>query len=53
MVLERYGSTPVYEDAQLLGQSITLPFSRRVAKSRFLKGGKSTTFLLASCILTR
>jgi len=41
MVLERYGSTPAHEDAQLLGQSITLPFSGKVAKSRFLKGAMS------------
>ncbi|KAG9086858.1 hypothetical protein FRC06_002851 [Ceratobasidium sp. 370] len=41
MVLERYGGSPVAEDAKLLGESITLPFSGRVAKSRFLKGAMS------------
>ncbi|KAF8600054.1 NADH oxidase [Ceratobasidium sp. AG-I] len=41
MVLERYGSTPAHEDAELLGQSIPLPFSGKVAKSRFLKGAMS------------
>ncbi|KAG8688904.1 hypothetical protein FRC09_012679 [Ceratobasidium sp. 395] len=38
MVLERVGNTLALEDAKLLGQSITLPFSGKVAKSRFLKG---------------
>jgi hypothetical protein len=41
MVLARYGDTVIPEDAELLGQSIKMPFSGRVAKSRFLKGGMS------------
>ncbi|KAF8598121.1 NADH oxidase, partial [Ceratobasidium sp. AG-I] len=36
MVLARYGDLPSPEDARLLGESITLPFAGRVAKSRFL-----------------
>ncbi|CCO34614.1 hypothetical protein BN14_08718 [Rhizoctonia solani AG-1 IB] len=41
MVLARYGDTVIPEDAELLGQSIKMPFSGRVAKSRFLKGATS------------
>jgi hypothetical protein len=39
MVLARYGDAITPEDAELLGQSIQLPFSGRVVKSRLLKGG--------------
>ncbi|CAE6452506.1 unnamed protein product [Rhizoctonia solani] len=41
MVLARYGDAIIPEDAELLGQSIQMPFSGRVAKSRFLKGATS------------
>ncbi|CAE7161916.1 unnamed protein product [Rhizoctonia solani] len=37
MVLERYGDSIELQDAKLLGESIKLPFSGRIAKSRFLK----------------
>ncbi|QRV93333.1 NADH:flavin oxidoreductase/NADH oxidase [Ceratobasidium sp. AG-Ba] len=38
MVLGRLGDSLSLEDAKLLGESIHLPFSGKVAKSRFLKG---------------
>ncbi|KAF8671664.1 NADH:flavin oxidoreductase / NADH oxidase family [Rhizoctonia solani] len=41
MVLARYGDSISSEDASLLGESIRMPFSGRVAKSRFLKGAMS------------
>ncbi|KAJ1305524.1 hypothetical protein OPQ81_000531 [Rhizoctonia solani] len=41
MVLERYGNSITPDDARLLGESIQMPFSGRVAKSRFLKGAMS------------
>lgn len=41
MVLERYGDSIAPEDARLLGESIRMPFSGRIAKSRFLKGAMS------------
>ncbi|CAE6434696.1 unnamed protein product [Rhizoctonia solani] len=41
MVLARYGDVITPEDAELLGQSIQLPFSGRVVKSRLLKGALS------------
>ncbi|KAF8732474.1 NADH:flavin oxidoreductase / NADH oxidase family, partial [Rhizoctonia solani] len=41
MVLARYGDSTASEDAKLLGESIQMPFSGRVAKSRFLKGAMS------------
>ncbi|EUC56005.1 NADH:flavin oxidoreductase/NADH oxidase [Rhizoctonia solani AG-3 Rhs1AP] len=37
MVLARYGDSVSQEDAKLLGESIKMPFSGKVAKSRFLK----------------
>jgi hypothetical protein len=39
MVLARYGDVITPEDAKLLGESITMPFSGKVAKSRFFKAG--------------
>ncbi|KAF8729326.1 NADH:flavin oxidoreductase / NADH oxidase family, partial [Rhizoctonia solani] len=45
MVLARYGDSISSEDASLLGESIRMPFSGRVAKSRFLKGGTFSNFL--------
>ncbi|CAE6449357.1 unnamed protein product [Rhizoctonia solani] len=41
MVLARSGDAIIPEDAELLGQSIQMPFSGRVAKSRFLKSAMS------------
>ncbi|CEL53995.1 Artemisinic aldehyde Delta(11(13)) reductase OS=Artemisia annua GN=DBR2 PE=1 SV=1 [Rhizoctonia solani AG-1 IB] len=41
MVLARYGDAIIPEDAELLGQSLQMPFSGRVAKSRFFKGATS------------
>ncbi|CCO32780.1 hypothetical protein RSOLAG1IB_07268 [Rhizoctonia solani AG-1 IB] len=41
MVLARYGDSVTPEDARLLGESIQMPFSGRVARSRFLKGAMS------------
>ncbi|CAE6403935.1 hypothetical protein ACGC1H_005844 [Rhizoctonia solani] len=41
MVFERYGDSISLEDAKILGESIQMPFSGRVAKSRFLKGAMS------------
>lgn len=40
MVLARYGDAVTPEDAGLLGESITMPFSGKIAKSRFFKAGK-------------
>ncbi|KAF8676951.1 NADH:flavin oxidoreductase / NADH oxidase family [Rhizoctonia solani] len=37
MVLARYGESVSQQDAKLLGESITMPFSGKVAKSRFFK----------------
>ncbi|CAE6533975.1 unnamed protein product [Rhizoctonia solani] len=37
MVLARYGDSMSREDAKLLGESITMPFSGKIAKSRFFK----------------
>ncbi|KAH7327573.1 NADH oxidase [Rhizoctonia solani] len=37
MVLARYGNSVSHEDAKLLGESITMPFSGKIAKSRFFK----------------
>ncbi|CUA76205.1 hypothetical protein RSOLAG22IIIB_12124 [Rhizoctonia solani] len=37
MVLARYGDSTSQEDVKLLGESITMPFSGKVAKSRFFK----------------
>ncbi|KAJ1307103.1 hypothetical protein OPQ81_001221 [Rhizoctonia solani] len=37
MVLAHYGDSVSQEDAKLLGESITMPFSGKVAKSRFFK----------------
>lgn len=46
MVLSRYGNVPSDEDIAVLGQSITLPFSGKIAKSRFLKAGELAAALL-------
>jgi hypothetical protein len=46
MVLERHGHGIALEDAKLLGESIQMPFSGRIAKSRFLKGGEFISFAL-------
>ena len=40
MVVARFGDSISLEDAKVLGESLQMPFSGRVAKSRFLKGGK-------------
>ncbi|CAE6459792.1 unnamed protein product, partial [Rhizoctonia solani] len=37
MVLARYGDSTDPKDAELLGESIVMPFSGKVAKTRFLK----------------
>ncbi|CAE6435824.1 unnamed protein product [Rhizoctonia solani] len=37
MVIARYGDSVSEQDAKILGESITMPFSGKVAKSRFLK----------------
>ncbi|CEL52828.1 hypothetical protein RSOLAG1IB_11173 [Rhizoctonia solani AG-1 IB] len=37
MVLARYGDSVSQQDTKLLGESITMPFSGKIAKSRFLK----------------
>ncbi|CAE6434799.1 unnamed protein product [Rhizoctonia solani] len=41
MVLARYGDSITPEDAKLLGESIQMPFSGLIAKSRLLKGAMS------------
>ncbi|KAH7323338.1 NADH oxidase [Rhizoctonia solani] len=41
MVLARYGDSITRDDATLLGESIQMPFSGKIAKSRFLKGAMS------------
>ena len=39
MVFARHGASPNAEDAKLLGESLVFPFSGKVAKTRFMKGG--------------
>jgi hypothetical protein len=46
MVLARYGDSVSQQDTKLLGESITMPFSGKIAKSRFLKAGRLSFWLL-------
>ncbi|KAH7323339.1 NADH oxidase [Rhizoctonia solani] len=41
MVLERHSNEIVLDNARLLGESLQMPFSGRIAKSRFLKAAMS------------
>jgi hypothetical protein len=46
MVLARYGDSVSQQDAKLLGESITMPFSGKTAKSRFFKAGGLSFWLV-------